>query len=82
VSAILFPVEGDPPWENFCETLFQTLGAELPGRCESTTYYARLLLESLGFDSENSLAYYRKYGGYCDCEILLNTAAFAVGDGG
>jgi Protein of unknown function (DUF2695) len=25
-----------------------------------------------GIDVEGSLAYFRKYGGYCDCEILIN----------
>ena len=30
------------------------------------------ILESMGFDVDETIAYFRKHGGYCDCEVLFN----------
>jgi hypothetical protein len=32
------------------------------------------MLEERGHDADASLLLYRESGGYCDCEVLLNTA--------
>jgi Protein of unknown function (DUF2695) len=84
MSEILFPVERDYEWIAFCQTLGWLLRGDtpgdLPGRCDHTTRFARQLLEMRGYNADESLAFYAKTGGYCDCEILLNTDHFAAKD--
>jgi Protein of unknown function (DUF2695) len=78
-TRVLLPHAGDPEWEGFCDDLFRLLGSELPGRCHGgeDTRHARQALEQRGYDADASLLIYRATGGYCDCEVLLNTAMTA-----
>lgn len=70
---VLRPDRADPAWREFCEALYEALGHDVPGRCNSVDHeFAWPLLEARGFDAEASLALYEKRGGCCDCEILLN----------
>jgi hypothetical protein len=78
-ARVLLPHAGDPEWEGICDELFRLLGSELPGRCHGgeDTRYARQALEQCGYHAAASLLIYRATGGFCDCEILLNTATVA-----
>lgn len=77
---ILFPVEHDDEWNHFTHALYWLLQMDhdAKSRCDGTTGYARRLLEMRGYDADASLDYYKKSGGFCDCEILLNTDHSAV----
>lgn len=59
-----------PLWDEFVEQL-----DEVADECDSTMDkpLAREILESMpDIDVEASFAFFEEYGGYCDCEILLN----------
>jgi len=53
-------------------------------RCGGKTFdYARIILDKMNIPKENqdSLLEKRKdYGGYCDCEILMNAAPILLGE--
>lgn len=59
-----------PLWDDFIERLDAV--ADL---CDSTSDkpLARAILETIpDIDIEATFAFFEDYGGYCDCEILLN----------
>lgn len=43
-------------------------------KCTSSPHFelATPILQSMGMNVEHSIAYFRKHGGFCDCEILFN----------
>ena len=43
-----------------------------PANCKDDYRHARLVLQDMGMNEAASLAYCRKHGGHCDCEILFN----------
>jgi hypothetical protein len=58
-------------WGEFTDALVQSLkrhGCD----AQSQRHAKRIIAAMGGIDVEGSLAYFRKYGGYCDCEILIN----------
>jgi hypothetical protein len=60
-------------WYEFGDMLFQRLGCDLPGLCNGDYHHAKTATALMGgIDIEGSVAYFKKHGGYCDCEILLN----------
>jgi hypothetical protein len=66
--AIMTP--NHPLWDEFIERL-----DAVADRCDSTSNkpLARAILETMpDIDIDASFAFFEKYGGYCDCEILLN----------
>jgi len=77
---ILFPDRRDEHWNDFCEQLFERLGYNTPGSCDHSLDNSRMLLERGGYDVKQTLAYFAKYGGHCDCEVLLNVDSNAVED--
>ncbi len=61
---------GHPLWDEFVERL-----DKVADECDSTENkpLARAILESMpDIEIEDSFAFFEEYGGYCDCEILLN----------
>ena len=70
-----------PQWREFCRRLggpegcnFQKSAAgKLTWKCDSKGLpIATGILNKMCFDIESSLAYFRKHGGFCDCEVLFN----------
>lgn len=68
-------------WEEF----IVELAVEIEFRCNKKGFHskckphedrpnARKLLERFGADVPKSLAYFKKHGGFCDCEIIVNCA--------
>lgn len=72
-AGVLWPDPDDPEWQGFCNALLWLLGSTVPGRCQTTCELARGLLEARGYDADASLEVYERSGGYCDCEVLMNT---------
>jgi len=75
-----------PRWEEFCEYLAGPRACNMDGGvgesegCDASTRkpYAREILKEMGgFDIPTTIEFFESHGGYCDCEILLNVAAFA-----
>lgn len=59
-----------PRWEEFIERLFSGRNETW---CEGNFKSARIILLEMGeIDIDESLAYCKRRGGYCDCEILYN----------
>jgi Protein of unknown function (DUF2695) len=69
-----------PPasWAIFADRLFDELGRDLPGSCDGTLNKSRTILERMKEDAPSVLAYCRKRGGFCDCEVLLNVAEHEI----
>jgi len=73
-----------PQWQEFVRRLEGPKGCNFRLRekgssaiiwdCSSSHHFelASPILRSMGFDVEKSIAYFRKHGGFCDCEILFN----------
>lgn len=40
--------------------------------CEGTTKNAEIILKRLDMDVKTSIEGFKEFGGFCDCEILLN----------
>ena len=69
-------------WDEFMDRLSGPEGCDFRmGENEKPTWncsgeedkpYARAILESIGMDVAESLAYFESQGGYCDCEIVFN----------
>jgi hypothetical protein len=76
MSDVLRPDGDDPEWQAFCRDLYRLLRRD---RCHGgeDTRYARQVLEQRGYDADASLRLYRESGGYCECEVLFNTAISA-----
>jgi len=74
---VLQPLSDSEDWCGFCQALYWMLGSDVPGRCDHTTRLAEALLKLRGYDAGACLKLYQITGGFCDCEILLNTDAFA-----
>jgi hypothetical protein len=80
LGIVLQPKAGDPEWEGFALALYWLLGSDVPGRCKTDHRSARRLLELHGgYDVDACLALYSEKGGYCDCEVLLNTDSLYAG---
>lgn len=66
-----------PEWEVFLKLLFDSL-AGFPPRCSGSRNkeFSRSILENHfhSIDIPQSLAFFEDYGGYCDCEVLLNVS--------
>ena len=65
----------DPEWWIFLSLFGYALGNPDDSRCAHDHRHAIAALQALGCDVEESLAFFREQGGYCDCEIMLNIAA-------
>jgi hypothetical protein len=76
VREILCPDARDPEWQAFCRDLYRLVRRN-GCRGGEDTRYARWVLQKRGYDAEASLRLYRESGGYCDCEVLFNTAGNA-----
>lgn len=75
-----------PQWDGFCRRLGGDEGcnftqsdpnnaASVRWACNHTHAISRRLLAAYPeVDVEQTLAYFRDNGGYCDCEILFNVA--------
>ena len=71
-------------WEEFMDRLEGPEGCNcqpdpdapcgLTWHCDHSTTHARRILEDMGADVEASLSGFEEFGGYCDCEIVLNYA--------
>jgi hypothetical protein len=71
-------------WDEFCNRLEGEEGCNfhedpvkgIVWNCTSSGAHAhkhsRAILTSMKCDVEASLEYFRKHGGYCDCEVLFN----------
>lgn len=66
-------------WPVFAEVLFERLGSTLPGACAHDHAVTRRLLAGSGFDVEATIAYLRRNGGACDCEVLLKSTPKTIG---
>lgn len=74
-----------PQWEDFCKRLEGPEGCNFMKNSEGKTIWkcggggedskAAAILAKMGFDVQDSLAFFREHGGFCDCEILFNVAA-------
>jgi hypothetical protein len=62
-------------WAIFTDRLFDELGRDLPGNCDGTLSKSQAILERMGEDAPNALAYCQKHGGFCDCEVLFSVVA-------
>ena len=57
------------------EAIFDMLYAELPRcGCDCTRRLTRRWLDDRRHNAELVFAWLDQYGGYCDCEVLLNVA--------
>jgi Protein of unknown function (DUF2695) len=67
-----------PRWEQFVNTLDSAMtgnycaGDENENPAHAHRYAKAAMAAMGGIDIENSLAFFKEHGGYCDCEILLN----------
>lgn len=66
-----------PQWNDFCDRLGGDEGCtfteDLKWKCHHDYRFATKILDSIdGINTEQSIAYFRENGGYCDCEILFN----------
>ncbi|MGA2153701.1 MAG: DUF2695 domain-containing protein [Bryobacteraceae bacterium] len=68
---------GDEQWDEFIDGL---LGA---GGCDgnSSVPIARRILAEMGLtptEVEQSISYFKRHGGFCDCEVVLNVDQFSA----
>lgn len=57
------------------DQLFRTLETDLlRTACDNTLLLTKHWLSQQGHDPMPVLAWLRRYGGYCDCEVLFNVA--------
>jgi SH3-like domain-containing protein len=67
-----------PRWKEFIQQLqdaceVRDAEGQVGWVCDGTTKNARRVLETMGtIEVEKSLAYFRDFGGFCDCEIVFN----------
>ena len=69
-----------PKWEEFFDRLSGPEGCdftETSARCTGgiDRPFSRRILASLGFSEREiaaSLGYFKRHGGYCDCEVVMN----------
>jgi hypothetical protein len=67
-SGILTPA--DPRWRAFLEFLSADVIRE---KCRHDHRHAEKILNRMGdVDVPGSVAFFKRHGGYCDCEILFN----------
>lgn len=59
-------------WPDFWDRLAELL--EESGGCDNTHRWTRLALSEMpaSIDVAESLDWFRRNGGFCDCEVLLN----------
>lgn len=59
------------------ETLFESLGEELPGACRGGYSHFHAALRDHGIHEDHALELTieaMSHGGYCDCEVILKAA--------
>ncbi len=67
-----------PCWDEFADILADKDHLDIPDepgpmKCDHTHKHARAILAAMGdFDIEETIHLFEEFGGYCDCEILLN----------
>lgn len=67
-----------PRWREFCERLAGPEACDFKDggtwKCDSRADrpFARKILEDMGMNMAESLRYFSRHGGHCDCEILFN----------
>lgn len=52
--------------------LFNYLDTTLSGGCDHTFRLTRAFLRAKGLDEAPVVTWLQDYGGYCDCEVLVN----------
>jgi hypothetical protein len=55
-----------------CNELYRGIGSTIPGHCRGDLWHSRDLLVERGFDPETSIVLFERFGGHCDCEVLMN----------
>ena len=64
---------GHPRWREFRRALAKAISAE---ECDATSLALteRILAGMVGIDVQRSVEFFRRHGGFCDCEVLANVA--------
>jgi hypothetical protein len=66
-------IDGLPLPLDDLRAMISALGAELPRvGCDNTLRLASSWLASRGIDAAPVLAWLKRHGAYCDCEVMLN----------
>ena len=67
-------------WQAICIRLSDQLNIH---GCQGDLRYTEKILKSLpDMDVEETLELYRTYGGYCDCEVLMNVESSWISENG
>jgi hypothetical protein len=65
---------GHKRWREFTRAMLNDEGTRLRRPCLHDHRQSKRALRAMGFDVPTSLARFVELGGYCDCEVMLNTA--------
>ncbi len=61
-----------PAPKHLLQDLFQWVDDRLENGCDHTLRYTVQYIHENGLDEEHTLQWLREFGGYCDCEVVMN----------